>query len=247
MQYTLDDLSSFTGVDQETLTSYEKEGLLESHGDVDHAPKYGYDSLLALQQIMLYRERSLSVNQIKERMQSEPKELLGRLHDHRLHLLRESSRIHTLIQSVDETIESLELHKEIEPDHLFKGFSEEERSEKKGPSLSPSEIEMELSNSTTRVQEEYVSSQETLDMINEQLQQAMERGLTPASEEVQRTVRIHLDWVKQFYTPTATIYKGLADLYVDKIQYREIYNRYHPGMAEYMRDSMLVLADRELK
>lgn len=245
MQYTLDDLSSFTGVDQETLTSYEEEGLLESHGNVDHSPKYGYDSLLALQQIMLYREQSMSVDQIKERMQAEPKELLGRLHDHRLHLLRESSRIHTLIQSVDETIESLELQKEIEPDHLFQGFGEEKQSAM--GLLNHSSRKIEPSNSSTQIEEEYISSQETLDMINERLQHAMERGLTPASEEVQSTVRMHLDWVRQFYTPTATIYKGLADLYVDKIQYREIYNRYHPGMAEYMRDSMLVLADRELE
>ncbi|MBD7968836.1 MerR family transcriptional regulator [Paenibacillus gallinarum] len=245
MQYTLDDLSSFTGVDQDTLTSYEEEGLLESHGDVDHSPKYGYDSLLALQQIMLYREQSLSVNQIKERMQSEPKELLGRLHDHRLYLLRESSRIHTLIQSVDETIESLELDKEIEPDHLFQGFGKEKQSSAWSLNHSPREIES--SNASAQMKEDYLSSQETLDMINERLQHAMERGLTPASEEVQSTVRMHLDWVRQFYTPTATIYKGLADLYVDKIQYREIYNRYHPGMAEYMRDSMLVLADRELE
>ncbi|WP_454192602.1 MerR family transcriptional regulator [Paenibacillus sp. Marseille-Q7038] len=245
MQYTLDDLSSFTGVDQETLTSYEEEGLLESHGNLDHSPKYGYDSLLALQQIMLYREQSMSVHQIKERMQAEPKELLGRLHDHRLQLLRESSRIHTLIQSVDETIESLELHKEIEPNHLFQGFSKKKKNSM--GLLNPSSREIESSDSTTQEEEDYLSSQETLDMINEQLQHAMERGLTPSSEEVQRTVRMHLDWVRQFYTPTATIYKGLADLYVDKIQYREIYNRYHPGMAEYMRDSMLVLADRELE
>lgn len=238
LQYTLDDLSSFTGVDHETLTSYQEEGLLESHSDVHQEPQYGYDTLLALQQIMLYRERSMSVNEIKERMQSEPKELLGRLHNHRLHLLRESSRIHTLIQSVDKTIESLELDKEIEPDHLFKGFSGERQSSFRSTDLYSGKIK-----SAT---EDYLSSQETLDLINERLQHAMEKGLTPASEEVQSAVRMHLDWVRQFYTPTAAIYKGLADLYVEKIQYREIYNRYHPGMAEYMRDSMLVLADREL-
>lgn len=246
MQYTLGDLSSFTGVDHETLYSYQEAGLLESHGDADQAPQYGYDSLLALQQIMLYREQCMSVSEMKERLQSEPKELLGRLHDHRLHLLKESSRIHTLIQSVDETIESLELHKEIEPVHLFQGFSEEKQSSMRLPDLFSKKSEVNNSN-TIQMKEDYLSSQETLDAINERLQHAMERGLTPASEEVQSTVRMHLDWVRQFYTPTATIYKGLADLYVDQTQYREIYNRYHPGMAEYMRDSMLVLADRELE
>ncbi|WP_211748358.1 TipAS antibiotic-recognition domain-containing protein [Paenibacillus sp. Marseille-Q4541] len=248
MPYTLDDLSFITGVDQETLYSYHEEGLLESPADADLTPQYGYDSLLALQQIMLYREQSIPVYEIKEHLKSEPKALLGRLHDHRLYLLRESHRIHTLIQSVDQTIESLELNKEIEPSRLFEGFSQRKQHEQF--SSDPSYFSKNEGGNEPppmKMKEDYLASQKTLDTINEQLQHAMERGLAPATEEVQKIVRMHLDWVRQFYTPTAAIYKGLAELYVEQAGYREIYNRYHPGMAEYLRDSMFVLAEDELE
>lgn len=247
LQYTLENLSAFTGMDYDTLDLYKKEGLLDSQRDIDQAQAYEYEELLTPQQMMLYRERSVSLYDIKEHLESEQSDLLSRLHDHRLHLLEESQRIHSLIQSVDRTIESLKLDEELEPSRLFQGFSKDKQCEKEMGEIFAFSKEKKVAESDLKWQDDYLSSQETLDKINRQLEQAMEKGLTPSSEEVQCTVRLHLNWVRQFYTPTADIYKGLANLYVEQTEYRAVYNRYYPGMAEYIRESMLILADRELE
>ncbi|WP_283657605.1 TipAS antibiotic-recognition domain-containing protein [Paenibacillus sp. RC343] len=94
--------------------------------------------------------------------------------------------------------------------------------------------------------EDYLDSQAEADQIHRQLAEAMNKGLKHNSEEVQALIRRHLQWVSRFYTPTAEIYSGLGDLYVEHEDFRKMYEGYEPGLAEYLRDGMKVLAEREL-
>jgi hypothetical protein len=67
-----------------------------------------------------------------------------------------------------------------------------------------------------------------------------------SSCKTKSSIKRHLQWVSRFYTPTAEIYSGLGDLYVEHDDFRQMYEGYRPGLAQYLRDGMKALAEREL-
>ncbi|HER2209489.1 TPA: TipAS antibiotic-recognition domain-containing protein, partial [Streptococcus pyogenes] len=89
-------------------------------------------------------------------------------------------------------------------------------------------------------------SQAKIDRIHLDLQGAIEEGLEPGSPEVQQIIGRHLDWIKDYYTPTAEIYRDLANLYVEHKNFRQMYDGYHPKLAEFLRDGMMIKAEQDL-
>jgi hypothetical protein len=71
-----------------------------------------------------------------------------------------------------------------------------------------------------------------------------------ASEEVQALIAQHHAWIEHFYPCSAERYRGLARLYVEHPEFRAFYDKYSPGLADFMSKAMNhyadgVLAERE--
>jgi hypothetical protein len=59
------------------------------------------------------------------------------------------------------------------------------------------------------------------------------------SEKVQKLIAKHYDSLKAFYEPNLTLYKGLADMYIEDERFKANYEKVAPGLAQYMHDAMI--------
>ena len=73
----------------------------------------------------------------------------------------------------------------------------------------------------------------------------MSRKLPEESLDVQRVIRRHYKWLKQFWTPTRESYAGHSLMIVDS-ELRKAYEAHHPQLPEFIAAAMKVFAAKEL-
>jgi hypothetical protein len=67
-----------------------------------------------------------------------------------------------------------------------------------------------------------------------------------SSEEVQRLIEVHYNWVSVFWKPNKDAYIGLGKMYVDDPRFSINYDKYAPGCAEFMAKAMQIYAQENL-
>lgn len=80
--------------------------------------------------------------------------------------------------------------------------------------------------------------------VNHALASMIDRN--PDDSEVRAMIARHHATIETFYHATAEMYKGLGSLYVEHPEFRAYYEKYTPGLPEFMRQAMTVYADRVL-
>jgi DNA-binding transcriptional MerR regulator/quercetin dioxygenase-like cupin family protein len=124
MAYTVKQVAALSGVSVRTLHFYDETGLLKpAYTGANGYRFYDEPQLLALQQILFYRELELELKQIKEilgRTDSEKVEALGA---HRKMLQEKLARTQSLIETIDKTVEHLKGTKKMKTEEMFVGFS----------------------------------------------------------------------------------------------------------------------------
>ena len=74
---------------------------------------------------------------------------------------------------------------------------------------------------------------------------AIEQKLAADSPEVQKVIRRHYEWLKQFWTPNRESYTGHSDLIVDS-DLRKAYEAHHSDLPKFAAAGMKAFAAREL-
>ena len=69
--------------------------------------------------------------------------------------------------------------------------------------------------------------------------------LDPADREVQALIAEHHRYIEIFYPCSMEIYRGLATLYVDDQRFTAYYEKYAPGLAQFMNRAMMHFASSE--
>jgi len=68
----------------------------------------------------------------------------------------------------------------------------------------------------------------------------------PDDPEVQALIGRHHAWIERFYPANAEVYRGLGQLYTGHDEFREFYEKYRPGLADFMQAAMVHYADQQL-
>lgn len=76
---------------------------------------------------------------------------------------------------------------------------------------------------------------------------AARAGEDPASAPVQALMARHYDALRTWYEPNLALYRGLADMYVADPRFAAFYEKYRPGLAQFMRDAMHAYCDAQEK
>ncbi|MBT2286994.1 TipAS antibiotic-recognition domain-containing protein [Paenibacillus polymyxa] len=269
MAYSMVDVSGMSGVTLNELSQYAETGLLNpAFGDIDEDSYYEKQELLRLQQILFCKEVGMKENEIAPMLRDNPQDVIRIMQQHRIEILEKALRLHGLIQTLDKTISYLQGEHELDEHELYIGFVNKGRHQLLNESGSNPVVnndmnhvqtegvqrsDIQSSNSSTlpenqelKSKEDYLDSQAKIDQVHLDLQQAIEDGLEPGSAKVQRIIGRHLEWIKGYYTPTAEIYRDLANLYVEHKNFRQMYDGYHPRLAEFLRDGMMIKAEHDL-
>jgi hypothetical protein len=63
-------------------------------------------------------------------------------------------------------------------------------------------------------------------------------GLDPGDAEVQALIARHHAWIENFFPCSAEVYRGLGQGYTGHPEFRAFYEKYRPGLADFMSAAM---------
>jgi len=252
MAYTVKKLAAISGVSVRTLHFYDEASLLKPayHGANGYR-FYEEPQLLALQQILFYRELGFELKQIKEILARSDFDKVAALETHRKVLRKNLARTRELIVTIDKTIKHLKGTRKMKNEELFVGFSPEEQAKHEQYLIDRFGEGMRdgIAESKKKVKDwtkaDWEKAGAAFDRICKDLVELMGRQRTSESREVQDVIRRHYQWLKQFWTPTRESYAGHCLLIVDS-ELRKAYEAYHPQLPEFAAAGIKAFAEREL-
>lgn len=252
MAYTVKKLSELSGVTIRTLHFYEEIGLLKPayHGSNGYR-YYEEKELLQLQQILFFKELGFSLKQIQKVLGRDDFDQLSALYTHRKSLNREWEKIGLLLKTIDRTIKHLKGKKKMKDKEIFDGFNIGLVTKAKGGESYFTAEAIVLNNlKDPNIEQRGENFQEniikTAHAIFKDLVHCIERGLDPASDEVQCIIKKHHIFAEQFHNASQEVYKAMAQLYQEHPVFRKQTDPFHPELATFMAEAMKVFADRKL-
>lgn len=125
MNYTIKEIANLAGVTTRTLRYYDEIGLLNPAVIGDNGYRY-YDqkSLMKLQQILFFRELDVPLNDIQLIVSRPDFNILQALEEHRLSLQEKALRLEKLIETIDNTMETIKGGRSMIAEDYFAGFDE---------------------------------------------------------------------------------------------------------------------------
>ena len=240
--FTVKQLSRLAGVTPRTLHYYDEIGLLKPSWVGDNGYRYyGDEALVRLQQIMLYRELAMPLENIKTIMGRRDFDVLSALENHKSELYKRAARMERLIATVDLTINHLKGNKTMSQKQYFEGFSDEQQAEYEKEAMQMYDPEtVKASNQKWKA---YTAAEkqrigEEGNAVYEGFLQAMPKG--PASPEAQACVvrwRRHMEY---FWVPNEEQLLGLANGYNDDPRFKANFDKIHPDLAAFLREAVKV-------
>ena len=124
MAYTVKQVAALSGVSVRTLHFYDETGLLKpAYVGTNGYRFYEEPQLLALQQVLFYRELGLELKQIKQILGRAEFEKVAALQSHRQVLEEKLTRTRSLLGTIDKTIAHLKGRKKMTTEEMFVGFN----------------------------------------------------------------------------------------------------------------------------
>lgn len=252
MRYTIKQLAKLSGVSTRTLRFYDEIGLLKPafYGDNQYR-YYKEEQLLLLQQILFFRELEFPLNDIKRILSGNDFDKIKSLQQHKSSLEFAVERTQTLIQTIDKTISYLRGQHKMHLEEMFEGFDPIKQQEHEKYMLDTGILsQQQVDDSWQRVAHWKKLDWEQFKDVGEKLHlafvEALKQGQKVESDQVQKLMQQHYDWVNNFWTPTKETYLGLGQMYLDHPDFRDFYNRLHTDLAEYIVAAMKVFAKHNL-
>jgi DNA-binding transcriptional MerR regulator len=248
--YTVHELAELAGVSVRTLHHYDKIGLLQPKARTAAGYRlYREADLLRLQQIMFYKELDFPLVQIKDILDQPGFDQVQALHDHRRRLQERAEQLAQLVRTIDKTILKLtEVDMELTDAELYEGFSQEqiERYQREVREMYDPKL-VEESNRRVRkmTKAQWNAVKQEGDQVTRKIAELSERA--PGDAEVQQAIARHHAWIEHFYPCSSEIYRGLGQLYVEHPEFRATYDKYRPGLADFMQAAMNYYCDHTLE
>ena len=240
--FTVKQLSKMAGITPRTLHYYDEIGLLKPSRVGENGYRYyGDDALLRLQQVLLYRELDLPLEDIKQIMGRRDFDILSALEQHKEQLRKRMARMERLIGTVDETILHLKGKKAMSPKQIFDVFNEEQQAEYEKEAMQMYDPEVVKAsykkwNSYSKAEKQRIGDEGNA--VYQDLIQAMPRGA--ASPEAQACVERWRRHMNYFWTPNLEQLVGLAQGYNNDPRFKANFDKVHPNLAAFMLEAVTV-------
>jgi len=240
--YTVKQLSDLAGVSPRTLHYYDQIGVLKPTQIGENGYRYyGEEALLRLQQILVYRQLDMPLENIKTILDHRDFDILSTLERHKVDLQIRINQLERLILTVDLTINHLKGKADMSKKQLFEGLSDEQQAEYEQEAMQ--RYDPAIVKASTKKYKGYSAAekQRIADQGNAVYQDmllAIPKGA--ASAEAQACVerwRRHLEY---FWTPNEEQLLGLAELYSNDPRFKANFDKVDPRLAEFMQAAVKV-------
>ncbi len=241
MLYSIQKMSQISGVSGRTLRYYDELGLLKPKeiSNVGYR-KYSDAEVDKLQQILLYKQMGLKLEEIKTILENPDFDLKQALEKQKKQLLLERNRLQQIIETVEKTLEGMKGKYQMTNEEKFKGLKEEsiqKNEEKYGQEIRQKygEEVVQVSNkkylnlSEDEFSDMQVTESELLDKLTTYLSQP-DINQTLAKE----IFKLHKKWLQfSWATYQSDAHKSVAMMYVIDERFTAYYdNRAGVGSAE---------------
>lgn len=241
--YTVKELARITGLTSRTLRYYDAIGLLCPVRDRENDYRlYGPREVNRLQEILLYREMGLPLEEIGRILDAPGYDRGEALRGHLDRLLVQRRRVEELIHTVRRTLESIEGGTDMSDAEKFEHMKRQavqENEETYGREARERYGDQAVAYSGQRLtgmsREEWEQMRQEEAGYKEALRRAAASG-DPAGEDAREAVRLHAAWVSRFWQPgtlTPSAHVGLVDMYGQDPRFTDYYEAVAPGAAAF--------------
>ncbi|MDP4169528.1 MAG: MerR family transcriptional regulator [Bacillota bacterium] len=243
--YKVKEVAEIAGVSVRTLHHYDKIGLLHPGALTDAGYRlYSDENLEVLQQILFFKEIGLPLEEIKNILDRPDFDRKKTLEVHKELLLEKKLRIEKMLQTLDNTLQTLEGGRKMESKELFNGLSMKEIKEHQAKYADEvrdkygKEMTENVDKKTSAYSEtDWSDIQTTTNEIYYRIIANMAKG--PDDAEVQTAVG---EWrqliTERYYDCTLEIFRGLGDLYVADERFTKNLNKYHENFAPFLQEAI---------
>lgn len=238
--FTVQELAKMAGITRRTLHYYDEIGLLKPTRIGDNGYRYyGEQALLRLQQILLYRELDLPLENIRTIMGRRDPDVLRALEDHREELVKRIAQMTKLLTTVDDTILYLKGMKKMSGKQFFQGFTDAEQAEYEQEAMTLYDPETVRASNQKWKSYTPADKQRIVDEGNAVFQalfDAMPQGAS--SLAAQAAVERWRRHIESFWSPNLDQLLGLANMYNEDPRFKANYDKLHPDLAAFMREAV---------
>ena len=251
--YKINEVSKLTGVSIRMLHHYDKIRLLEPSKRTDSNYRmYNDDDIARLYQILLFKELEFPLQEIKQILDDKDFNREEVLKAQRNLIFEKKQRLERILESIDDTIESLGGN--VKSKDNFKAFGYEEvkkhqekYKEETEKRYGKSDAYRESQGKTSKYSKnDWENIMQEAGAIYEELYKLMDKD--PSDEKVQELIqkwRNHI--TTNFYNCTIEIFRGLALMYVGDERFTKNIDKYGEGLAKFMSDAMNIYCDNNTK
>jgi DNA-binding transcriptional MerR regulator len=248
--YTVSQLAKMAGVSVRMLHHYDALGLLAPSARTAAGYRlYQAQDLLRLQQILFFKELDLPLDQIRAILDDPAFDQVQALKTHRRMLEQRTERLARLLRTIDKTLLKLTGDTmEMTDAELYEGFTPEqvERYEREvAERYDPALVQESKRRLRKLSKAQWQAVKQESDDVTRAIAALADRA--PDDPEVQKLIARHHAWIENFYPASAEVYRGLGQLYTSHPEFRAHYDRYRPGLADFMQAAMAYYADHVLE
>jgi len=244
--YQVKELARWGSVSIRTLHHYDQIGLLKPEQIGENGYRYYTDqSLERLQQILFFRELGFSLREIQAILDHPGFDRSRALRAQYELLQKKKTRLETILQTVQQTLQSLETGQKMKIQEMFNGMdkqaieahqakSAQEVKERWGQTEAYQQSQQKTAKYTAQ---DWAVIQARTAAIYEKIVAGMGRG--PADPEVQAAVAdLRQSFCDYFYDCTPEIFKGLGEMYVADERFTAFYEKIQPGLAAFLSQAI---------
>jgi DNA-binding transcriptional MerR regulator len=246
--YTVGELATMAGVSVRTLHLYDQKGLVSPSSRTPAGYRlYGEADLLRLQQVLFYRELDFSLEHIREALDTPGYDNVAALRRHRRLLELKAERLATLMETIDRTIRSLNGEEAmLTTKDLYEGFDDEtiERYERESKANWGGSDAYEQSRRRVKAmtKEQWQAVKSRGEEITLAFAELYKAGKSPDGPEALEVCARWAEHLRAFYDPTPEMIQGLGAMYADHPEFRATYEKYAPGLADWLKPAMAAYA-----
>jgi len=252
MEYTVQQLAKLAGISPRAVRYYDEIGILKPARISPSGYRiYGQNEVDILQQIMFYRELGMHLDEIHKILTSPGFNRTDALKEHRRRLLEKRKQLDNLISNVDRSIAASEGRITMKDNEKFEGFKKralEENEQKYGKEAreryGAEAVERSNQKWLNMSEEQYGKYTALEEEFINTLLEAYKTG-DPAGETAQKAADLHRQWLCYTWPVySKEAHAGLARMYVEDERFKAYYDKYQPGLAEFLKDAVIAYTEK---
>lgn len=251
--YTVKQLARLSGVSVRTLHHYDEIGLLKPAFTGENRYRYyGREELLRLQDILFHRELGVPLADIARLLESEGRDRVAILAEHRAMLAERVKRSRQLLRTIDRTIAELKGEGTMDDKDLYKGFAPEKQAEYEnwlvenyGDEMRQ-DIEASKAYWIGKTEDDMRAALAKGEEAEAELAERYHAGTAPDSPELEPMFDRHRQWISGMWGRECARegYGGMADMYLAHPDFRTHFDKRGEGFTDWLTTAMKAYAAR---